>query len=57
MSIEHKGEMLKPKKVKGKLLQNEQEGEMLMPQKKKGNPLWKDTKINEEKTKKQKLNE
>jgi len=57
MSIEHKGEMIKPVKPKGKMIKNEQKGEMILPEKKKGNPLWKDTKLNEEKEKKQKINE
>ena len=34
-----------------------QEGELLKSEGKKGNPLWKNTKLNEEKNKKQKLNE
>ena len=57
MSIEHKGEMIKPVKPKGKMIKNEQKGEMILPEKKKDNPLWKDTKLNEEKEKKQKINE
>ena len=57
MSVEYDGELIEPVKPKGKLLKNEQKGEMLLPEKKKGKPLWKDTELNEEKEKKQKLNE
>lgn len=57
MAIEYEGELLEPEKPKGKLLKNEQKGELLKPEPVKGDPLWKDTKLNEDKKKKQKLNE
>ena len=52
-----KKKYLKQKKVEGKLLKNEQQGELLKPEVVEGQPLWKDTKLNEEKKKKKKLNE
>ena len=58
MSIERKGEMLKPRPKKGELLKPKvQEGELLKSEGQKGNPLWKDTKLNEEKKKLKRINE
>ena len=57
MATEHKGDLLKPKKKDGKLLKNEHKGDLLKSEGSKGNPLWKNTKLNEEKKKKEKINE
>jgi hypothetical protein len=57
MSKEYKGDLLKPKKKSGKLLKKEHKGDLIKTEGDKGNPLWKDNKMNEEKQKKQTLNE
>ena len=57
MSIEHKGDLLKPDKKDGELLKKEHKGDLIKTEGDKGNPLWKDTKLNEDKKRKQKLNE
>ena len=57
MTVNHKGELLKPKKHDGKMLRNEEKGPMLKKKKEDGNPLWKDTIINEDGRKPEKLNE
>ncbi len=52
MTIEYdKSKLLKDKKKKGNLLKNEQNKPLLKKKKKNGNPLWKDDKLNEERTK------
>jgi hypothetical protein len=57
MSTEHKGKLLKDKRPDGELLKKEHKGDLIKTEGDKGNPLWKDTKLNEEDKKKKKLNE
>ena len=59
MSTEQKGELIKDRRPDGEMLKNRPigEGDVLKSEGKKGNPLWRDDKLNEEKKKKQKLNE
>ena len=57
MAVEHKGDLLKPKKKKGKLLKREHKGDLLKKEGVKGNPLWKDTKLNEDKKRKKLITE
>ncbi len=52
-----KEKLLKPLKPNGKLLKTEHKGDLLKTEGPDGKPLWKDTKLNEEKKKKKKLNE
>lgn len=52
-----KKKFLKQKKVEGEILKHKQKGDLIKPKVVEGNPLWKDTKLNEEKNKKKKLNE
>ena len=57
MTIDHKGKLLKPKKHNGEMLRTEEKGPMLKRKKPKGDPLWKDTILNEDGRKPEKLNE
>lgn len=57
MSKEYKGQMLKPKKKKGKMLTKEHKGDIIKTEGEKGNPLWRDNKLNEEKKKKKLITE
>jgi hypothetical protein len=57
MSVEYKGELLKDIPKEGKLLKKEHKGDILKSEGDQGNPLWKDTKLNEDKKKKKKINE
>lgn len=57
MAKEYKGDLLKPRPKEGKLLKKEHKGDLIKTEGEKGNPLWRDTKLNEEKKKKQTLNE
>lgn len=57
MSIERKGPMLKPKKKEGKLLKREHKGDLIKKEGVKGNPLWKDTKLNEDQKRKKLITE
>ncbi len=49
--------MLKPKKKEGKLLKREHKGDLIKKEGVKGNPLWKDTKLNEDKKRKKLITE
>lgn len=58
MSLERdKTKLLRPLEKDGKLLKKEHKGDLLKTESPEGNPLWLDTKLNEEKKKKKKLNE
>jgi len=49
--------LLKPEKEDGKLLKKEHKGKLIKKEAVKGDPLWKDTKLNEDGKKKPQLNE
>lgn len=58
MAVQHKGELLKDKKLKGKILKDEVDGELLKDKVLEGDPLWKDKKrLNEDDYKEKNLNE
>ncbi len=59
MSTEYKGHIIRDKRPDGEMLKNRPigEGDVLKSEGAKGSPLWKDTKLNEEKKKLKKLNE
>ena len=56
MAKEYKGDMIRDI-PDGELIKDEKKGDLIKSEGEKGNPLWKDTKLNEEKKKKKKLNE
>lgn len=49
--------LLKDLQPDGELLKKEHKGDLLKTESPDGNPLWKNTKLNEERKKKHKLNE